>query len=79
MLRDEDDWSGLNTYRHASVLWRRAGILDAPIEYRAEHAGQEWLVRMNDFPDEPLFTLIVDGVEIVNFNEWPREWGEPPP
>jgi hypothetical protein len=40
--------------------------------------GQQWLIRLNDFPDEPLFTLLIGGAEVLHFNEWPKEWGARP-
>lgn len=44
----------------------------------ADVAGAQWALRLNDFPDEPLFTLVAEGAEIIHFNDWPAEWGERP-
>lgn len=35
---------------------------------------QEWLIRLNDFPRQPLYTLLIDGVEQVDFDAWPACW-----
>ena len=35
--------------------------------------GELLLLRLNDFPDEPLFTLI-RGLEIVDIEEAPKDW-----
>ena len=34
------------------------------------------LLRMNDFPDEPLFTLI-NGISITDLDELPSKWSYP--
>ena len=57
------------------VVWREGTDPDYP--YLAAHAGEQWLVRLNDFPDESLFTLIVDGVEVGDFDDWPPAWERP--
>jgi hypothetical protein len=44
--------------------------------------GQRWTIRLNDFPEEPLYTLFVEGRPILHFDEWPRwpgAWSERPP
>ena len=39
-----------------------------------EHEGRTLRVRVNDFPAEPLYTLLVDGVEIEDLEDWPSRW-----
>jgi hypothetical protein len=29
---------------------------------------------LNNFPEEPLFTLFVNDVLCLNFTEWPKNW-----
>ena len=48
--------------RHAPELelrieWQASGEPGTP--YRAEVSGQPWVIRINDFPDEPMYTLFV--------------------
>jgi hypothetical protein len=63
--------------RHArEVTWSASGDVFHP--WTAEVDGQRWQIRINDFPDEVLYTLLVDGVEIGDFNDWPRRWTRPP-
>lgn len=39
--------------------------------------GVQWQVRLNDFPDEPLFALYVDGRKLGDFEDWPDAWQRP--
>jgi len=72
---------------------RRAAIdieelFDLPIAWRVKEAnayllcaqggGKEYLLRINDFPDEPAYTLIVDGEKVQNFDDRPPNWTHPP-
>jgi hypothetical protein len=43
----------------------------------AEQGSAEWKIRLNDFPDEPLYTLIADEKEIIHFDDWPSFWTRP--
>lgn len=38
-----------------------------------KYSKDECSLRMNDFPDEPLWTLIYKG-ESIDFDETPRRW-----
>lgn len=35
--------------------------------------GSIWKVVLNDFPDEPLYTIYVGEKPIMSFNNWPDE------
>ena len=35
------------------------------------------MLRMNDFPEEPLYTLVVDSREIESFDDFPPAWSKP--
>jgi hypothetical protein len=65
------------TERHLAqpVAWQ-AGP-DAEHPYEAQVAGQRWQIRINDFPAEVLYSLLVDGYEILRFNDWPSTWPRP--
>lgn len=47
---------------------------DTELVYAAEVDGQRWTIRLGDFPDEALYTLIVDGEEVARFDDWPAAW-----
>jgi hypothetical protein len=54
------------------VAWRQTG--DSYIPWDSEVDGHRWQVRLNDFPDEPMYTLLMDDAEVGDFNEWPQAW-----
>ena len=58
------------------VAWRTASGAGYII-FEASVGQHRWTVRLNNFPDEPLHTLLIDGDEIVHFNGWPWFWRQP--
>jgi hypothetical protein len=61
---------------HDQVIeWKDTHDIEAP--YVASVNGQFWKIRVNDFPDEHLFTLLVDGREVEDFDDWPAAWVRP--
>ncbi|MET7425669.1 hypothetical protein [Dactylosporangium sp. NPDC005555] len=58
------------------IRWEHSG--DGEFPYHAEVDGRALTVRVNDFPAEPLYTLIVDGSEMVDLDDWPTVWRRPP-
>ena len=59
------------------VRWQRT--TDGEWPYRASAAGHELAIRVNDFPAEPLYTLLVDGKKVEDLEEWPEAWTRPVP
>ncbi|MFD0856533.1 hypothetical protein ACFQ07_30120, partial [Actinomadura adrarensis] len=55
--------------------WRGTGDVRFPVAARVR--GQWWVLRMNRFPDHPLWTLFVDGVRRFDINDVPATWGRP--
>ncbi len=45
--------------------------------YQAEWAGARLLIRVNDFPDQKLYTLLVDDLAVAGFDDWPEQWIRP--
>ncbi len=72
-------WPGENEW--GDFQWLKAEAL----KFRQEliggwyaSAGQHRLkLRMNNFPDEPLWTLFADGRQVTHFDEAPSAWSIP--
>jgi hypothetical protein len=72
----EDDWKAAADFRNCDAKWRYADCVEFILV--AEVGSSQWSIRLNDFPSEPLYTLFVDGREIVDFNDWPSGWKDRP-
>jgi hypothetical protein len=54
------------------VNWIATGNLEVP--WTTEVDGTLWQVRLNDFPDEVMYSLLIDGEIVGNFHNWPKTW-----
>lgn len=72
----QDNWKDFKHLLEGNVIFALADK-GSNIVYASNKEGQNWKIRMNDFPAEPLYTLIVDGNEIIHFNDWPENWSKP--
>jgi hypothetical protein len=54
------------------VAWFRTD--DADLPWQASVDGVSWAIRLNDFPDDYMYTLIVDGKPLLDFHDWPEAW-----
>jgi len=57
------------------LSWRATDDADCP--YALAVDGRDWLIRVNDFPAEPFYTLLIDGREVGDFDDWPVLWRRP--
>ena len=57
------------------VTWSRTDDVEHPWAARVD--GCDWLLRLGDFPAEPFYTLLIDGVEVASFDTWPEAWQHP--
>lgn len=57
----------------ARPQWRRTEKTFFP--YAAFVDGQWWVLRLNCFPDHPLWTLFIDGRRRFDFDDEPTGWG----
>jgi hypothetical protein len=55
-----------------NVTWRKTKGPTAL--WRAEVGPQSWSLRVNDFPEENLYTLLINDQEIGHFDDWPPPW-----
>jgi uncharacterized protein YjaG (DUF416 family) len=59
------------------IAWQTTGDVDVP--WVADVDGQRWTVRLGDYPEAPMYALVVDGVEQGTFHDWPTTWTRPVP
>jgi hypothetical protein len=58
------------------IEWEHSG--DGEFPYRVRILEREFTIRVNDFPAEPLYTIMVDGAELAHLEDWPGVWRRPP-
>jgi len=56
------------------LAWERTGNPEYP--YQTVFQGTNCFIRINDFPQESLYSLIA-GDQEFNFDEWPSHWERP--
>jgi hypothetical protein len=61
------------------IPWKTATAGKPHIVFEAEVDADQWELRMNDFPDEPLYTLLINDRPIIHFDNWPSVWAPRPP
>ncbi len=65
---DDDPFTEVVTFDHTG---------DAEMPYHATVDDAVWTICLNNFPDEPLYTLLIDGEAEVDFDDWPPTWTKP--
>ncbi len=61
--------------RERDIAWSRT--TDPFHPFAAEVDGQSWVLYLGEFPEEPLYTLLVDGEPVQSFDDWPPRWSRP--
>lgn len=59
-------------YKGIPVVWMETDDVEFP--YAARVNNENWRLRINDFPIEPLFTLFINDEEIGHLDDWPPYW-----
>jgi uncharacterized protein YjaG (DUF416 family) len=62
----------LGDHLSREVTWPPTDNAEYP--WAAEVDGARWQVRLNDFPDEILYSLIVGDTIVGDFHDWPESW-----
>lgn len=62
-------------FTEMAIAWAHTGDGERP--YRAVAGGAELVVRVNDFPAEPLYSLLVNGRPAGDLEDWPAAWIRP--
>ena len=65
----------VQNYLEEKIAWEKG--TDPKYPFVASIDGERCVVRLNDFPDESLYTLIVNDIEIADFDDWPKQWSRP--
>ncbi len=65
----------ITNYLGEKIDWKRT--TDPHYPFAAEFEGEQCVIRLNDFPEEHLYTLIVNGKEVADFDDWSAEWKRP--
>ena len=63
----------LNSAMNTKVSWNESA---PPYAYEATVDGQQWRLRLNDFPEEQLYTLFVGKSEIGELDDFPPAWSK---
>ncbi|MGW5143136.1 hypothetical protein ACWEPH_29120 [Nocardia beijingensis] len=59
----------------ARPRWQSTGNDKFPVAAHVD--GQWWVLRLNGFPDHPLWTLFIDGAPRFDIDDTPPTWGRP--
>lgn len=62
--------------RQRQIAWESTG--DGEFPYQATVDGRNLTVRIGDFPAESFYTLLVEGIAVTEFDNWPLSWRRPP-
>ena len=66
------DPAALQTHLSLPLIWSATGNLNVP--WKTDVDGNSWQVRLNDFPDEVMYSLIINGEPAGDFHDWPMTW-----
>ena len=54
------------------LSWNTSNDLERP--WTTEVKGEHWQIHLNDFPDDFMYSLLIDGKEVGGFHDWPETW-----
>ena len=54
------------------LIWEKT--TDSEFPYRVLIGTNIYCVRINNFPEEEMFTLLENGLEAFSFDNWPKLW-----
>ncbi|QSQ23304.1 hypothetical protein JY651_50940 [Pyxidicoccus parkwayensis] len=57
------------------LSWSKVSDPEHP--FRAQVDGHTLTIRLNDFPEEPMYSLLIDGKDASDFDDWPKIWSRP--
>jgi hypothetical protein len=65
----------LRSYLDERVVWNRG--INPSYPFEAEFDSDRLVIRLNDFPEGSLYTLMVNDEEVLSFDDWPELWPRP--
>ena len=72
---NSDNWNEVDDIPK-DIIWTRS-IKNGCIPYVSKNYINQYSIKVNDFPDEPLYTLISYKNEKIHFDDWPPFWDRP--
>ena len=70
-----DTWQPMNEMNpYAPMSINLENSHDPEFPYQVVIDNKQWVIRINDFPEEALYTLMVDGKAVIDFSDWPYTW-----
>jgi hypothetical protein len=54
------------------LTWNATGNPEYP--WATEVDGERWQIRLNDFPDDFMYSLVIGGEDKGDFHDWPETW-----
>ena len=54
------------------LSWDTTDDLEYP--WATEVEEEHWQIRLNDFPDDFMYSLVIDARDVGNFHDWPETW-----
>ena len=54
------------------LAWTRTGDGEFPL--RTDHDGLALVIRVNDFPEDPLYSVMAEGQVLGHLEDWPPAW-----
>ncbi len=67
--------SSLTTAIRSEVTWLSVNDPEQP--YQAVVSNVTWQIRLNDFPAQPLYTLLINNQPLGDLDDWPACWQRP--
>lgn len=57
-----------------SLTWERNEHTSVFPAYRTAYNNRELVIRVNNFPEEHLYTLMEKDKDLISFDDWPKCW-----
>ncbi|MBI4142227.1 hypothetical protein HY484_04840 [Candidatus Woesearchaeota archaeon] len=71
-MANEDLQDTVRKYFKTDIVWLHTN--NPELQYKSCVDKDRLVLRINDFPDEPLYTLIVNDKPLTSFSDWPKNW-----